>query len=249
MKISVCLATYNGGKFLGMQLDSILSQLKQEDEVVIIDDASSDNTVEVIKSYRDSRVRLYRNEQNQGVNYSFGRAISMATGEYLFLSDQDDVWPSGRAETMLNALQKDGAWLLSSNFTAIDIKGNDFAGYANEVKAVDSRKYLKNILDIYLGKLNYFGCTMVFNAKLKKVILPFPSYLESHDLWMALAANLTHSNLHLEAITLFHRVHGNNVSIVKRPLCKKIWSRVIFSVSLIHLSERIICNAFKRKIK
>lgn len=247
MKISVCLATYNGAKFLRIQLDSILSQLPSEDEVVIVDDASSDSTVDIIKLYRDPRIKLYINEQNRGVNYSFNRAISIAKGEYLFLSDQDDVWPTGRVEAMLAALQQKDVLLLSSNFTAIDTEGNDFNGYRNCVKSTDSGKYLKNILDIYRGKLNYFGCTMAFRVKLKDIILPFPAYIESHDLWMALAANLAHSNWHLDDITLYHRVHGNNVSIVERPLLKKLWARVIFSISLVHLTKRIVCLYFQRK--
>lgn len=239
MNVSVCLATYNGAKYLKEQLDSILSQLNENDEVVVVDDCSSDGTVDLVNSYGDHRIRLYLNKENRGVNDSFEKAISMSKGEYIFLSDQDDVWPVGRLVIMKTTLKISGALLLSSNFTSIDSDGRSFEDYSNLVKSSDSKKYLSNIWDIYLGKLNYFGCTMAFTKALKDIILPFPSYLESHDLWIAIAANLAHSNFHLDDITLLHRVHGNNVSIVKRSLYRKLWSRIIFSISIIHLLKRI----------
>lgn len=242
---SVCIATYNGERFLKEQLDSILIQLKPEDELIIVDDASRDNTVNLIKNYHDNRIKLYVNKQNRGVNYSFSQAISEAQGEYLFLSDQDDIWPSGRIEVMLIGFVQSRALLLSSNFISIDAEGNNLEGYSNCVEPVDSQKYLKNILSIYLGKRNYFGCTMAFSKKLRKIILPFPSYIESHDLWIAIAGNLLCSNHHLKDITLLHRIHGNNVSVIKRCLHKKLWSRFIFSVSIVHLLMRIIVNKSK----
>lgn len=239
MKISVCVATYNGAKYLREQLDSIVLQLNENDEVIIVDDCSSDGTVELIKSYKDNRIRLYVNNENRGVNYSFEKAISLSEGDYIFLSDQDDIWITGRLNLMLSVLEQSGTLLLSSNFTSIGTESKPFEGYSNCVTSTRSKDYVSNIKDIYIGKLNYFGCTMAFSKKLKDVILPFPSYLESHDLWIAIAANLAYSNIHLDDITLLHRVHGNNVSIAKRPLYKKIWSRVLFSVSVIHLLKRI----------
>lgn len=239
MRISVCIATYNGALFLEEQLNSILSQLGNNDEVIIVDDCSSDGTVNIIRSYEDARIVFYRNSENVGVNFTFERAISIATGEYLFLSDQDDIWSAGRLKIMLSVLEQSSILLVSSNFSSIDAEGKPFGNYSNLVKSSSSQKYLSNIWDIYLGKLNYFGCTMAFTKALKDIILPFPSYLESHDLWIAIAANLAHSNFHLDDITLLHRVHGNNVSITKRPLYRKLWSRVIFSISIIHLLKRI----------
>lgn len=239
MKISVCIATYNGAKYLREQLDSILFQLNKNDEVIIIDDCSSDETVDLIKSYRDNRIKLYVNNENRGVNFTFEKAISLTEGDYIFLSDQDDIWTVGRLNLMLSNLEQSRALLLSSNFTSIDAEGKPYNGYSNRVTSATSKAYISNVKDIYIGKLNYFGCTMAFSKKMKNIILPFPSYLESHDLWIAIAANMAHSNVHLDDITLLHRVHGQNVSINKRPLHKKIWSRVLFSISIIHLLKRI----------
>lgn len=240
MNISVCLATYNGASFLKEQLDSILIQLQKDDELIIVDDCSTDNTINLIKSYNDCRIKLFINKANRGVNFSFERAIALSHGDFIFLSDQDDIWPIGRINVMLSNLKRSNALLLSSNFTPINIDGNIYDGYNNYIKFADSQKYIKNILDIYWGKPNYFGCTMAFSSKLKEIILPFPSFIESHDLWIAFAGNLLKSNLHIDDISLYHRVHGNNLSITSRTIYKKILSRFIFTFSIIILFTRII---------
>jgi hypothetical protein len=79
---------------------------------------------------------------------------------------------------------------------------------------------------------------MAFKKDLKQLILPIPSYVESHDLWIAKAANLVKLNIHCDNITLSRRVHGNNASIIKRPLYKKLWARIIFTRSIFELVFR-----------
>ena len=95
VKISVCIATYNGEKYIDEQLLSILKQLGPDDEVIIVDDYSKDNTVDKIRKFNDPRVNIYENEVNRSHVYSFGRAISLATSDIIFMSDQDDLWIDG----------------------------------------------------------------------------------------------------------------------------------------------------------
>src|SRR5690554_1954760 len=96
MAISVCMASYNGSRFIKAQLDSILAQLGPEDELIVVDDASSDDTAAIVARCNDERIRLYQQPQNQGHVASFSRAISDACHEFIFLADQDDVWLPGR---------------------------------------------------------------------------------------------------------------------------------------------------------
>ena len=107
--ISVCIATYNGEKYIREQLDSILVQLGPDDEIVVCDDRSSDRTLELIEGYRDSRIHVHRNEKNLGHVRNFEKAISLSRGDYLFLSDQDDVWLPGRVQEMLGQMQSDAS--------------------------------------------------------------------------------------------------------------------------------------------
>ena len=91
-KISFCMATYNGERFVVEQLASILPQLAPEDEVVVIDDKSSDSTSELVAGFGDARIRLIEHQERQGVVCSFEDAVRSASGDILFLCDQDDIW-------------------------------------------------------------------------------------------------------------------------------------------------------------
>jgi glycosyltransferase involved in cell wall biosynthesis len=238
MNVSVCLASYNGEKYLEEQLKSIINQLNVDDEIIIVDDFSNDSTVKVINSFKDEKIKIFINEVNKGHVYSFGKAISLATKDIIFMSDQDDIWLEGRVDFMKEKLINSEAMLVSSNSNFVDSDGKVIDFEIDGVHSECSNKYFKNIIDIIVGKTNYYGCTMVLKKELKELILPIPSYVESHDLWIAIAANISKSNRHLNNSTLLRRIHGENASVLKRKLIPKLWSRVIFAISTIHLVYR-----------
>src|SRR5689334_3167479 len=105
MRISVCLATYNGADFVVEQLESILCQLGPDDEVVVSDDSSTDGTVERIVGLGDRRVTVHRNETNLGYSKNFENALRLSTGDVVFVADQDDVWLPDKVATMVQALE------------------------------------------------------------------------------------------------------------------------------------------------
>lgn len=238
MNISVCLATYNGAKYIEIQLHSILKQLSVNDEVIILDDCSNDNTLDLVRAIKDERIKIFKNEVNKGHVYSFGQVVELAAKDIIFMSDQDDIWLDGRLELMKERLLKSKASLISTNSNFIDSEGNIIDFCLDGVSSKSSEKHFKNIIDIFVGKTNYVGCAMAFKKELRNLILPIPSYVESHDLWIAMGANITKSNLHLDEPTLSRRIHGNNASIVKRKLLPKLWSRIIFLISMIQLYYR-----------
>ena len=102
--ISVCMATYNGEKYIREQMDSILQQLGEGDELIISDDLSSDKTVEIIKSYKDKRIKLYIHGDNHGFVRNFENALVHADGDIIFLSDQDDIWMPDKVKVTIAAL-------------------------------------------------------------------------------------------------------------------------------------------------
>src|SRR3954468_8252019 len=110
--LSVCMATYNGEQFVIRQLDSVLKQLNRQDEVIVVDDGSKDNTVQVIKNHFGDLVQVYVNESNLGPIKSFEKAISLAKGDILFLCDQDDVWEDNKVESVLAAFEEQRADLV-----------------------------------------------------------------------------------------------------------------------------------------
>lgn len=216
VRVSVCMATYNGQDFVANQINSILQQLSPEDELIVVDDASRDDTVEVVQGIADPRIRLLPNPENRGYVASFERAIASSTGRYIMLSDQDDVWLPGRVQLLIESLQ--GRYFAASNFTV-------FGGTANalqklRLKEKDSSRRFANLFATWIGLRPYYGCTMAFRAEGKELVLPFPAFLnETHDQWIALVANLHGQMIHVEAPTVARRLHDQNTTPkTMRPL-------------------------------
>ncbi|MDE5758415.1 MAG: glycosyltransferase, partial [Allobaculum sp.] len=90
--ISVCIATYNGERYIETQIRSILDQLNEDDEIIISDDSSTDRTLDIIRSLNDSRIKLFAGNKFHSRTFNFENALKQATGDFIFLSDQDDIW-------------------------------------------------------------------------------------------------------------------------------------------------------------
>lgn len=106
MKISIVICTYNGAKFLGEQLDSIVSQSLSPYEVIAQDDGSSDETWNILLEYaeRYPYIKVYKNPKERGINNNFFSAIKRATGDLIAISDQDDIWESNKLEIMSKSI-------------------------------------------------------------------------------------------------------------------------------------------------
>lgn len=104
--ISVCIATYNGEKYIKEQLLSILPQLGKKDEVIISDDHSTDNTLDIVKGLNDNRIKIVMNNREKGYTSNFENALSYAIGDYIFLSDQDDIWMSNKVDYCIAELKE-----------------------------------------------------------------------------------------------------------------------------------------------
>lgn len=231
--ISVCLCTYNGERYVREQMISILSELEIHDEVIVCDDRSSDNTIEIIENISDSRIRIFINDTNLGHVQNFAKAISLSSGDIIFLSDQDDIWVPGRVRKMTEVLTgTPGALLLASNFELIDEAGAPI-GEFDKLKTLPMGR-LNRVLGIFIGKMPYFGCTFAFKKSLIQAILPIPKNIESHDIWIALLANMLGPVVNLEVSTLKHRIHGRNMTLTsRRHIRLVVRSRLLFAFSLI----------------
>ena len=241
--VSVCMAAYNGAEFIGEQLRSILSELGPDDEVVIVDDVSTDDTVEVIESVADPRIRLLRAPRNRGYVKAFETAMLAARGEYLLLSDQDDVWVPGRVAAMKESLTSHN--LVATNLAVLGSEDGLPGPYGQSdwrLNATDSRRNCRNIIGIYAGNRPYYGSAMGIRREAQDVILPFPRYLpEQYDLWMALYGNLTRSIEHLEIRSVEHRFHESNDTPNKpRWGLTVIYTRLRLLVLTVHMTTRLL---------
>ena len=178
VRASVCMATYRGAEYVEQQIRSILDQLGRDDERVVVDDDSPDATFAVLSSFDEPRMRLFRNETNRGYVRTFERALQLADGRYLFLSDQDDVWIPGRLETMLEALREKA--VVS---TSVCVLGQSVDPPRFRLHSRDSERHLANIFAVMVGSALH-GCAMAFRRDIAASVLPIPEFVfESHDLW------------------------------------------------------------------
>ena len=207
MKISVCLATYNGEKYIKEQLDSILPQLSANDEIIISDDNSTDDTINIIRSLNDERIKIYVNK-TKGIVKNFENALNNASGDIIFLSDQDDVWKNDKVKKILSAFSSDNSLtLVFSNAEIIDENGisknynffkDNEANYTSIFKA-----FFKN---------QFLGCTIAFKSELKSKILPFPYGIPMHDWWIGVLSLFYGKVKFLNESLISYRRHNNNVT-------------------------------------
>ena len=202
--VSVCMATKNGATFIKEQLDSILAQLRDEDEIIISDDCSSDDTLTVVRSFQDPRIRLLESRSEKGIARSFEASLNASHGEYIFLADQDDVWLPEKVNKMIQAL-KDYDLVMSDCHLVDDNLGlntRSFYHYNRSGKGL-FRNLLKN---------SYMGCCMAFTKALKDRALPFPDDIPMHDFWIGLIGELYFKVYFMPDVLVLHRRHASNAT-------------------------------------
>ena len=202
--ISVCMATYNGEKYIKEQLDSIIHQLDQSDEIIISDDGSSDNTLNIIETYNDKRIFLYKNSfKNVVLNFEF--AIGKSKGDYIFLSDQDDIWHENKVRYFMECFFKSSnTTLLISDFHVIDQNGN----YIDRV--YDNKFSSSLVKNIIANK--FIGCAIAFTSKTKKMIMPFPKNIAMHDWWIGMCSIIFGEINFIDKKLHFYRRHSNTIT-------------------------------------
>ncbi len=204
--ISVALCTYNGEKYIREQLQSIIGQSYKNLEIIIVDDVSTDKTFDIVSacSKSDSRIKCYKNEVNLGFNKNFEKAITLTSGNYIAISDQDDVWLPNKLQSLLDHIKDN--WLIFSNSS---YTGNDKQGRL--------LKYLK-LPVTYRGLLfrNYVtGHTTLLHREFLSFVLPFPQE-GYYDWWMGFVAAYHHKITFYDDMLTYYRVH--NESVIKRRL-------------------------------
>lgn len=204
------MATYQGERYIGQQLDSILSQLGEEDELNIVDDGSKDNTRGIIRGYGDARIRLVESERNRGALLAFESAVRMASGGIIFLSDQDDEWLPRKAETVLDIFAtRPDVNLVASDAELMDENGNPIQGSYYERRGGFSSSFWANLI-----RCRFLGATMAFRSSLLPGVLPFPrEYDVLHDIWIGMRNTLTGGKSYfIHEPLIRYRRHSANVS-------------------------------------
>ena len=207
MKISIAMATYNGAKYLPAQLDSFLAQTRLPDELIITDDGSTDDTLDIIKRFAETApfpVIYSQNEQNLGFAGNFNVALQKTTGDVVFLSDQDDVWFQEKLSVITNVFERN----------------RDVMVVINDAKIVDGAlndtglTKLGQVRSLGLPDTSFVtGCCSALRSRFLSALQPLPDHgLFVHDTWLHALANRLEVRILLETPMQQYRRHASNAS-------------------------------------
>lgn len=216
--VDIVMATYNGAAYIKEQIDSILSQEYPSLRLIISDDGSSDGTREILEAYAQkhpSVIRLLPYGQNLGVRCNFSRLLESATADYIFLSDQDDVWDRDKVPKSLKKLReleavhgKETPLLVHTDLRVVDKTLSlispsfwKFCGLDPIAGKTLNRLLMQNVVT---------GCTTVINRPLLKLALPIPGYCDMHDWWLSLVGAAFGRVEPVPSATISYRQHGSN---------------------------------------
>lgn len=210
--ISVALATYNGEKYIDEQIQSILSQTFADFEVIIQDDCSTDDTYEILEGYakKDTRIRLYKSNENLGFAKNFEEIIKNCQSEYIAFADQDDIWVADHLRVLLDIIGSydmacGNALLVDENGVSLGFTMQDVVGMKKQITTENAkwRLFYDNFVQ---------GTASMVKKNLCERYLPVPSAVRYHDYWLALIAAVKGGIVYTPEIILKYRQHGNNVT-------------------------------------
>lgn len=250
MKVSVVLATYNGEKYIERQIESILSQSRNPDEIVVSDDGSTDTTMSILEKYRSDYQEIswiFLKNKKSGFVSNFLNGIEHAHGEVIFLSDQDDEWKKNKIETHLAVYnQYPDALLLHGEIDIVDIQGNllkkGSQGYSDEIKKIE-------FMD-FLHKPNYPGMSISFKQSIfvesSDFFIENFENIHTHDYYLVMIA-ATRNGLYSIGRSLSDRTFtGKNVALTMNDNNKTNRSKRIES-SQININQLTLTIRFLQK--
>lgn len=220
------MATYNGADYLKPQIDSILCQLSENDELIISDDSSTDDTVRIIQGIDDQRIRLLEGSTFGSPVFNFEYALKQASGEFIFLADQDDLWLSGKIIKMTEILAD--CDLAVSDCQIID-ENDKLTQPSFYAMRHSGPGLLKN-----LYKNTYLGCCMALRANVLEWALPFPKNIPMHDMWLGLVAEVFGQTRFCVEPLVQYRRHSQNLSPYVNQSQFSLSKKISFRIILIH---------------
>lgn len=205
--VSVAMCTYNGEAFIGKQIQSILDQTHSNIELIVVDDKSSDRTLEIIQSFeaKDKRIRLHKNQHNLGFNKNFEKAIRLCSGNFIAISDQDDIWLPNKIERLLASIGEH--LMVYANSAKIDDNDNLLgSSILNSGRNPEKYNNYKSIL------INNFvtGHNVLFKKRAIDLILPFPEK-GFYDWWMGFVMLYEGKLAYCNEILTHYRIHNQSV--------------------------------------
>lgn len=222
------MTTFNGSVYIAEQIHSVLQQLNKNDELIILDDVSSDNTADVIcANFTDNRIIFKQNTERLGVIHNFEQALKIASGDYIFLCDQDDIWLEKKVTQTITALKD--SLLIVSDCKVVDANLSEIHPSFFEIRK-SAPGLIKN-----LYRNSYLGCCMAFRKELLPFILPIPNSVPMHDMWIGMIAETIGKVSFIHEPLMLYRRHGKNASPTAEKSGFNLYQQIKFRLILTYL--------------
>lgn len=231
--ISVCIATYNGERYIRQQIESIVCQLNVDDEIIVSDDGSTDGTLDIVKGIGDKRIKIIEGPGRKSPILNFECALKASKGDFIFLSDQDDVWKHDKVEICMK-------WLKTYHCVVSDAEVTD-----NRLKPLYPSLY--DIMQVRQGRIyntiwknGYTGCCMAFRRNVLEASLPFPKNIPMHDIWIGNVAAYKYNVIFIPDRLIHFRRHENTISCNGKGSKFTIWQQMKFRLNIIKNIIRLL---------
>ena len=214
--VSIIMPNYNGSKFLNDAIKSVIDQTYPNWELIIVDDCSTDNSLEIIKQFNDSRIRVIENKENSGAAVSRNNAIEVADGRWIAFLDSDDLWISEKLEKQIKYMHDNEVFFSYTDYHVIDETNKVITTFRPHLDVCTYGDILKH---------NYIGClTVIYDSdKLGKVFMPVDAIKrEDFACWLSILKNGVQAYCLHESLAQY-KVHSNSVSSNKLKMMKYQW--------------------------
>ncbi len=235
--ISIITPVYNSAAFIGDTIESVLNQTYTNWEMILVDDVSTDDSVAVIKSFDDDRIKLIQLEKNSGPAVARNTAILKAKGRYIAFLDSDDLWLPEKLEKQLAFIQQKNCAVVHSAYEIMDAAGNHTGKIISAPETLTYNQLLN---------YNYIGCLtgMYDTEKTGKVLMPDISKRQDYGLWLAILRQGYIACFQHEVLALYRTgrvsVSSNKAAtasynwkilreIEKLPLWKAVWHFSVYT--------------------
>lgn len=204
--LSVVVATYNGERFIREQMDSIIAQTYKNIEIIVVDDCSTDATVDILQQYAKqySNIRLFVNSLNLGYIRNFEKGFLLATGDYIAPSDQDDIWVENKLEILMSVMGDNE--IVYCNSAIITNQGEPTGKLLSDIKHMQT---FTDCLQYVIGN-TASGHAMIVRRNTVVNSVPFANMV-THDYWLGFVATFNSQLLYVDQPLVLYRQHGGNL--------------------------------------
>lgn len=228
--VSIVMSAYNGEKYIGEQIDSVLNQTVSDFELLICDDCSTDMTYSILQEYakKDSRIHIQRNSANVGFVKSFEKLLYLCSGDYIAFCDQDDIWMPNHIELLLEAIGNKSLAFGNCNIVDEDGKSKGMTVKYQEcldTVPVDGKGWA---MTVFLFRNPAMGMTMLFKRDLLKYVLPFPN-IHLHDIWLICLSSMVDGISYVETPIVNYRRLKTSITGL-RTIRRRKFVHVLYSI-------------------